>query len=371
MAVPEHPAGAAVRLRTLKLRAALLPLVLLAACATQGPGAITSGGTPAAAVAGAATLPPTTPATPAEQAALRNVRAMQDRLFKVAAPLLTANAPLCKGNARYLLGFTAKNKYSFSLSMANAAQSVGFDDRLQVTDVLPGSGAARNDVQHGDFLISAGDKPIPQGQNAERLTAAVLQPLIASHAPIKLGLQRGTSQMTVNVPLTLACSFSIELGNADIVNAYADGQRVLITRGMMNFVRSDEELAYLIAKELASNALSQPGRQKMAKTIGDVIDNLMRAQPDPTTLAGTAGILPYGQDMDAAADTLALYMLVRAGYGIDNAPSFWQRLATQYPASVPNGYTAIHPSTAYRLAMIGKVTQIINAKKAAGKPLLP
>ena len=102
-----------------------------------------------------------------------------------------------------------------------------------------------------------------------------------------------------------------------------------------------------------------------------VPDILMRAQPDPTTLAGTAGILPYGQDMDAAADTLALYMLVRAGYSIENAPSFWQRLATQYPASVPNGYTAIHPSTTYRLAMIGKVTQIINAKKAAGKPLLP
>jgi hypothetical protein len=258
MAVPEHPARPAVRrLRTLKLRAALLPLVLLAACATQGPGTITS--TPDRTPTAAA-MPPV---APAEQAALRNMRAMQDRLFKVTAPLLTANAPLCKGNARYLLGFTAKNKYSFSLSMANAAQSVGFDDRLQVTDVLPGSGAAHNDVQRGDFLISAGDKPIPQGQNAERLTAGILQPLIAGHAPIKLGLQRGTAQMTVNVPLTLACSFSVELGNADIVNAYADGQRVLVTRGMMNFVRTDEELAYLIAKELAHNALSQPGRQKI------------------------------------------------------------------------------------------------------------
>jgi peptidase M48-like protein len=353
----------AKRAAMLKPYAILLPLALLAACATQAPTAPELKPAPA----------PTVSATPtAEQTALRNLVTLQDRLYKTAAPLLTNNAPLCKGNARNLLGFTAKNKYSYSSQFSNAAQSFGFDDRLQVTDVLPGSGAARNDVRRGDILLSAGDKPVPQGENAERLTAAVLTPLVAGRAPIKLNLLRGVEPITVNVPLTLACAFSIELGHADIVNAYSDGRRVLVTRGMMNFTRTDEELAYLIAKEMAHNSLAHPGRQKMVATIGGIIDNLVRAQPDMSALAGAAGILPYGQDMDAAADTLALYMLVRAGYSIDNAPAFWQRLATQYPAATaPNGYTAIHPSTAYRLAMIGKVTQIIKAKQAAGKPLIP
>jgi hypothetical protein len=368
MAVHDRPAATAAtpsgrRAAMLKPYAILLPLALLAACATQAPTAPELKPAPT----------PTVSATPtADQTALRNLVTLQDRLYKAAAPLLTNNAPLCKGNARNLLGFTAKNKYSYSSQFTNAAQSFGFDDRLQVTDVLPGSGAARSDVRRGDILLSAGDKPIPQGENAERLTAAVLTPLVAGRAPIKLNLLRGATPVTVNVPLTLACAFSIELGHADIVNAYSDGRRVLVTRGMMNFTRTDEELAYLIAKEMAHNSLAHPGRQKMVATIGGIIDNLVRAQPDMSALAGTAGILPYGQDMDAAADTLALYMLVRAGYSIDNAPAFWQRLATQYPAAtVPNGYTAIHPSTAYRLAMIGKVTQIIKAKQAAGKPLIP
>ena len=342
--------------------AALLPLLLLGACAPQSQ--LTAPG-------GNSTTLPVTSAPTAETAALRNMISMQDRLFKVASPLLTANVPLCKGNARNLLGFTAKNKYSYSVAMAPAAQSLGFDDRLQVTDVLPGSGAANNDIKRGDYLISVGDRPVPQGESAERLTAILLTPLMTAKTPIKLGLQRGNTPMTVMVPLTPACAFSIELGNVDTVNAYSDGSRVLVTRGMLNFARTDEELAYLIAREMAHNALAHPGRHKMVKTIGDIINNLMRAKPDTTTLAGTGGILPYGQDMDAAADTLSLYMLVRAGYSIDNAPAFWKRLAAQYPVSVPNGYTALHPSTTYRLAMIGKVTQIINAKKAAGKPLLP
>lgn len=345
-------------------RAALLPLLLLAACATQPTGPqqqqSTTGPAPAR----------TAPATP-EQAALRELVAQQDRLYRVAAPLLTANAPLCKGNARYLLGFTAKNRYSYSTQYAAIAQSMGFDERLQVTGVLPGSGAARADVQRGDILVSAGERPIPVGENAERLTATILAPMVAGKTPIRLGLQRGTTPLSVTVPLTLACAFSIELGNADIVNAYSDGRRVLVTRGMLNFVRSDDELAYLIAKEMAHNSLAHAGRLKMVATVGGVIDNLLRTQPDMNLLNGTGGVMAYTQDMDAAADTLALYMLVRAGYKIDNVPRFWQRLASQYPASVTNGYTAIHPSTTYRLAMIGKVTTIINAKQAAGKPLMP
>ncbi|MDB5774056.1 MAG: peptidase [Herbaspirillum sp.] len=353
---------------TLRRHALLLPVALLAACAVPpGP----SDGRAPGGQAPQATPTQSAPVSSTDQAVLRKMIEMQDRLYKIAAPLLTSNAPLCKGNARSLLGFTAKNAYSYSAQYTNAARSLGFDDRLQVTGVLPNSGAARSDVRRGDILQSIGDKPMPQGDNAEQQAAALLTPMVAKRTPLKLGLLRGATPMTVNVPLTLACSFSIELGNADIVNAYSDGRRVLITRGMMNFVHTDEELAYLVAKEIAHNALGQPGRQKMVATIGGVIDNLTRTQPDPSTLAGTAGILPYNQDMDAAADTLALYMLVRAGYSIDNAPRFWRRLAEAYPASVPNGYTAIHPSTMYRLAMIGKVTQIIAAKQAAGKPLMP
>jgi hypothetical protein len=369
MVVHKRPAAAAaanipaICIAILKRHAALLPLALLAACAAQSPSAPNQ--TPASASARPA------PAPGAEQTALRDLVAMQDRLYKVSAPLLTGNAPLCKGNARYLLGFTAKNKYSYPPQLSGAAQYLGFDDRLQVTGVLPDSGAARNDVRRGDVLLSAGDRPIPQGENAERLTATVLAPLVARRAPVKLGLLRGNAPLTVNVPLTLACAFSIELGNTDIVNAYADGRRVLVTRGMMNFARSDEELAYLIAREIAHNSLAHPGRRKMVATIGGVIDNLSRNRPDMRLLDSAPAIAPYGQDMDAAADTLALYMLVRAGYSIDSAPQFWQRLAIEYPASAPNSYTALHPSTTYRLAMIRKVTQIIRAKQAAGKPLMP
>ncbi|SRR5450830_1639836 len=350
----------------LQLTLTLIPVALLAACVTPPPGLPDQ---PVASVV----VPVTSkaPVDTPEQAALRKLTGQQDRLYRVAAPLLTSNAPLCKGNARNLLGFTAKNKYSYPAEYVNAAQGMGYDDRLQVTGVLPGSGAARAGVQRGDVLLAVADKPLPQGADAERQAANVLGPLVTGRAPIKLTVMRGKSQQSLIVPLTLACAFSIELGNADNVNSYADGRRVLITRGMINFIQSDEELAYVIAKDMAHNSLGHAIRQRMVATTGSVIDNLMRVQPDLTAAAGTGGIRPYPQELDAAADNLALYLLVRAGYGIDNYVKFWQRLATQYPASVPNGYTALHPATAYRMAMIDKATATLKAKQAAGKPLLP
>jgi len=340
-------------------RIALLPLALaLAACSTV------SLDTPTTPVA-------TTPSDSAQLQTLRSITTQQDRLYRIAAPLLVSNAPLCKGNARNLIGFSAKNKYSFSEDYVDAAQALGFAEQLQVTGVLNNSGAARAGVKRGDILATVEGQPMPSGPNAERQAAAILAPMVSKRTSIKLGLTRSGNNVNATVPLTLACGFGIELGNADNVNAYADGRRVLVTRGMLNFVRNDGELAFVLAKELAHNALGHPSQQKMNATVASIIDNLTRITPDASALGGSGGVRATPQELDAAADRLALYMLVRAGYNIDGAAAFWQRLATQYPASVPNAYTAIHPSTAYRVDAINTASAEIKSKQKAKQSLMP
>lgn len=358
----------------MKRYAAALPLVLLTACATQQP-------------SGVATAPPTTgktqpasqppsrpikaPTTP-QQTELRALVTQQDRLYAVAAPLLVNNAVLCRNNARNLLGFTAKTKYSYSSEFVEAAQAtLGLTDQLQVTGVLAGSGAAQAGVKPGDLLTTIQGKPVPQGPNAEREAALMLGPLVSRRTTIDLGLTRNGQDVSLNVPLTRACAFGIELGNTDNVNSYADGRRVLVTSGMLKFAQTDDELAYVIAREMAHNSLMHVVKQRMTATMSGIIDNLIRLRPDTGSLSGSAGVKPYTQQLDVAADKLALYMVARAGYNVDNAAAFWQRLATQYPGSVPNGHTAIHPATAARTAIIQKTISDIDAKQAGGTPLIP
>jgi hypothetical protein len=346
-------------------RLAWLPsALLLTACATQAP--FSTVPEPARPVIVAPKV------SSAEQEALRTLVSLQDRLYRVAAPLLVNNTQLCKNNARNLLGFTAKNKYSYSANFVDAANAtLGLDERLQVMGVLTGSGAAKAGVRRGDGLVMVEDKSIPQGENAEREAAAILAPLVTGRSSVKLVVLRNGSNQTLNVPLTHACAFGIELGNTDNVNAYADGYRMMVTRGMLNFTQSDEELAYVLAREMAHNILAHPQRQRMNGTVGDIIDNLVRIHPDLSTMVGTGGIKAMPQDIDASADKLALYLAARAGYNVDNAARFWQQLAYQYPATVLNGYTAIHPITPSRLSGMDKTIADIKSKKARKQPLLP
>jgi hypothetical protein len=107
-----------------RARLAALPMLFLAGCASQVPLNTPAPGMPRlpqqdmppapTAVAPAAPTP--------QQAMLRDIVSQQDRLYRVAAPLLVNNTELCKGNARNLLGFTATNRYSFSAELSDPAQ---------------------------------------------------------------------------------------------------------------------------------------------------------------------------------------------------------------------------------------------------------
>jgi hypothetical protein len=308
----------------------------------------------------------------AARAQLSQMVALQDRLYRIAGPLLINNADLCRTQARNLLGFTAKNKYSYTGEFVDAAQAVlNYGDRLEVASVLAGSGAARVGLRKGDGLVAAEGKSLPTGANAETQAAAILGPLASGSKVLNLTVSRGGANQALKVPVTRACAFKIDIGNSDNVNSYADGQRVMITRGMVNFAQSDEAIAYVLAKDIAHNVLGHAATTKQAYTIGSIIDNLVAVRPDLSMLIGSAGVKPVPQDLDAAADTLSLYMVARAGYSVDNARAFWQRLATQYPATVLNGYTATHPAVSYRLGVIDKTVVEIRGKQAAKKPLVP
>jgi hypothetical protein len=343
--------------------------LLLSGCATQSPQPFPA--TPRV-IERAPEAPGLSPQMAAAADTLTRMADLQNRLYKAAAPLLIQNAELCKGQARNLLGFTAKNRWSYPGDYNEAAHvAFGMDERLQVTSVLAGSGAAKAGLQTGDVLLAAAGKPLPTGQHALSQAGAIFGKIVASQATLPMTVERHNNERQVSIPVTRACAFAIELGNADNVNAYADGSRVLVTRGMIHFTRNDDELAYVLAKSMAHNMLGHAAAQRNVSTIGSIIDNLKSVTPDTSMLIGSGGIKAMPPEMDAAADRLGLYLAARAGYDIDGADNFWKRLNESHPSTVLNGYSANHPSITARMAAIEKAQAEIKSAKKAKKPLLP
>ena len=366
--IPTHCLQNLPRLGRATLAAAAA--AVLAACST--PGSLQSPSTPGMIPDQVAGKPAVTPQIAAAADTLSRMATQHDRLYRVAAPLLIDNAELCTRHARNLLGFTAKNRYSYPGQYNEAAWVVlGMDERLQVTNVLNGSGAARAGLRQGDTLLAAGGTPLPPGPDALSQAGAIFGPIMSKQASLPLSVERDGAVRDLTVPVTRACAFVIELGNADNINAYADGSRVMVTRGMLGFARNDDELAYVVARTMAHNMLGHAATQRNAATIGSIIDNLTAITPDTSMLIGSGGIKAMPAADDVAADRLAIYLLARAGYRIEGASAFWKRLAATYPARILNAYTANHPSTTQRIAAIDKAVAEVKAKKSARKPLVP
>ena len=93
--------------------------LLLSACATPP-------GTAPATVGSRAlpSVPKTSSAAPKEPDPFGTLVSQQSRLYRIAAPLLTKNTTLCKGYARNLIGFSAKNQYSYPTEYRGQAQKL-------------------------------------------------------------------------------------------------------------------------------------------------------------------------------------------------------------------------------------------------------
>ena len=215
----------------------------------------------------------------------------------------------------------------------------------------------RAGLQRGDILLRIGNKPVPQGAHAERETVELLSSLVSNNKSLRLTVLRNNRQKNMTVALTPACGFRIELGQTPNVNAYSDGNRILVTQGMMLFARSDEDLAYVISKEMAHNVLGHAKTLQNTHAATRLIDNLIR---NPSyQIQGNGGLKPVPKKFDIDADTLSLAMSLRGGYAIDNATQFWKRLAYRFPATNARNYTALHPATSARLeAMPNAIVRI-------------
>lgn len=176
----------------------------------------------------------------------------------------------------------------------------------------------------------------------------------------------------------LGCSYSLELRGERGVNAYADGQKVVITGPLMEFARSDTHLAFVLAHELAHNIMehsdSQRGNVLIGAVLGSLADVAASTQGANTgggfgELGANMALMSYSPGFEAEADYIALYILARAGYRIEEAPNFWRAMAQYEPQGIYARST--HPTTAERFVAMHKTIAEIRTKQRQRLPLMP
>lgn len=263
------------------------------------------------------------------------------RIEEISFRLMTAAAEFCRERQGGAYGLTVANRQAFGNGMTDAASAAfGLDDSARILSVVNGSPAAEAGLAAGDVITRINGKPIAPGLNSAQSAAKSIAAAGLRGLNLNIG---GQNPRRVRVEPAPACNYPVVVLNSDKVNAYADGERIRVTKGMLWFAGSDTDLAMVLSHELAHNIMGH---------------------------AGTFASMFYDKKArEAEADYVGLYIMARAGFEIEKASGFWRRMAAAFPRMIESSST--HPLMPARFVAIRKTTEEIRRKEARGVPLIP
>ena len=294
-------------------------------------------------------------------AGLATLQAADARLANVAWRLQTANVALCRDVAP-LPGFTVQALTQYPVSeRPRVARALGLDTRPAVAAVAPDGAAARAGILPGDALVSIDGVAAPATQGRRKAydqagaTEDAIEAALADRSAA-LTLERAGVVREVMLAGDRGCASRVQLVPEGDLNARADGRYVQITGKMYDFAQSDDELATIVAHELAHNILAH----RAALDAAGVSRGLFKGM-------GRSG--EAFRRTEYEADRLGIWLMARAGFDERAAPGFWRRLGERTGLGIFSAGT--HPRWRDRIARVDAAVAQVQAQRVAGAPLLP
>lgn len=231
------------------------------------------------------------------------------RLMTVGYRLAVANAPFCRDrapNAGWVLHDIAQYP-----DEETAQAAFAFEQPIQIAAVVEGGPADQAGAKAGDSFVGLDDATLywpamPVGKTGYERMASFKQ-LVGERwktdGSLSVKLVRKSETSAKKVVGKLACSSDFWVDGKTKLDAGADGERVRVTSGLMAYTPDEQELAAVVAHELAHNVLQH------------------RARLDKIRKGKTSAIL----ETEIEADRLSIWLMANAGYDLNAAVRFWER----------------------------------------------
>ncbi|MZH02794.1 MAG: M48 family metalloprotease [Nitrospinae bacterium] len=292
------------------------------------------------------------------------------RLNRLSYKVMSHSVDLCKDDITKGMGAFFINKYSLADEFREVVSTDMKSERIQVFQIVKASPAEKAGLEKGDLILKIDGKSVPEGESAISEFSEIFNEASENKFAITLDVMRGTQEKTFSVNLEPTCNYQVLMNQDDIINAFADGDNVIITKGMMRFAKDDSELALVISHEIAHNAMGHFTSNMINAIPGFILDMavaLLGVNTQGTFAKATAGT--FSQELEFEADYVGLYMMAKSGLPIEDAPNFWRKMATVHPASINANHAASHPATSQRFLALEKTVQEIKNKISNGQPL--
>ena len=275
----------------------------------------------------------------------------EDRLWHIVFPLSVAAAETCVFKREDTYGFFLKEEWP-GVNEAGSAPApvlVRF-----VHAELPGGKAG---MAIGDAIVTINGDPVkfPREESVssqiQRLTRAKIQPL-------SLGLRRGASEREVNLWAVPWCRMNVRLVTSPVVNAFSDGSTVYMTTGLLQFVRSPDQLAWVVAHEIGHHVLEHAETAKLQLMLNRLLGSTVGEKPRAVMQI----------DLERQADLFAADLATRAGFDIREGRRLMGWLQVLETTPEENNLNRSHPTSQERLDALDKIIRQLEDKQKTAPP---
>ncbi len=300
------------------------------------------------------------------------------RLHSVSFRIRTANATWCGQAATPQFGLSVLSLENLEPDVRPIAKErLGVDQMVSVVHVVKGSPARRAGLAPGDRLSEIDGRPIPGGLEGTKVLAQILN-TAKPERPLRVKVLRRGRTLSFTLTPVSGCAYPALLAGQRQANAYTNARRIVVQRDFIRLGSSDDELALIVAHELA-HIVAGHMKSRRGDEAGTVLGGFRIDVPVGTEKKDSDGFLSrvragsspetFENVQELEADYLSLYFMARAGYDTGAAERFWRKMADEDPKAVV--FAGAHPASPERFVLIGKTNDEIALKRRSQAPLEP
>jgi hypothetical protein len=297
---------------------------------------------------------PSRAAPPSPADPLQELRAQDLRVASVSYRLALANKAFCPDATAPQPGFTLHGLEQYEVADRERV-SAGFalGRHVGIMAVVPFSPAQKAGLTAGDQLVAVNGRALAVAELGERPTRAFVEQaekIISGRmksGEVTLRVSSAGAFRDVRFVPELGCASNVELLPGHEVNAWADGRRVVISAGLVARCDTDDDLALVIAHELAHNLLRHGARLAAGTGARDGVMRLLGSGSGSATMRET----------EEEADRLAVVLTSTASYDLARAEQFMSGLLDRLDAA---STAETHPDADRRLMLLR--AEIANAR---------
>lgn len=260
----------------------------------------------------------------------------EDRLWHIVFPLSVAAAEHCVFKREETYGFFLEFPTASATDVAQESSHAPARVRY-INAQLP---AGKAGMAIGDVIIAINGSSVVSlpvaavREQIDRLTRAKIQPL-------SLRLMRNGRGYDVDLWAVPSCRMQVKVVDSPVINAMADGSNIVVSSGLLGFVQSPDQLAWVLAHEVGHHAMEHAEKSRLHLTLNRLLSSM-----------GEDRLQTLEQiDLERQADLFAADLTVRAGFDLRAARQFLRRIQL----FDGQGFSQTHPTTQERLAALDRL----------------